>query len=248
MDIHIADITRLSSKAVHLSTGETLATDGLVCCTGWRNKPPFEVLPPGADADIGLPSQTTQYDELARKADTEIARQFPMLAHRPTGSLEQIARTEGSTGPFRLWRFIAPPTEKFDRSIIFLGLLTTPHFCISAELQSLWSVAYLTGKLVLDKKTPEERARSGVSYEEDRLWETVSMTQFSMWRSPAGHGYRYPDWVFDQMPYHDMLLRDLGLKFRRKSNFLKEWFAPYTPSDYKGIVREWLEMPSQAQD
>lgn len=246
VEVQIADIECLSSKTIHLSTGETFETDALVCCTGWRGKPPFQVLPDGADVDLGLPPQTTRYDELARQADAEIVRRFPMLADRPTGSLEQISRSEGSVGPFRLWRFIAPPAERFDRSIVFLGMLYNPPFCVNAELQSLWSVAYLTGKMVLDKRTSEERAQLGVSSEQERLWETVLTTQFGMWRSPAGNGFKFPDWVFDGMPYHDMLLRDLGLKFRRKSNFLKEWFTPYVASDYGGLIQEWLEMAGNA--
>lgn len=230
VDIHIADIETLSPKTVHLSTGEALHTDALLCCTGWCGKPPFQVLPDGAEADLGLPSRTSQFDGLARRADAEIIHRFPMLAHRPSGPHEQIARSAGSVGPFRLWRFIAPPTEKFDRSIVFVGMVGNPPFCVNAELQSLWSVAYLTGKMNLERKSAEER-----------LWETILTTQFSMWRSPAGNGYRFPDWVFDGLPYHDMLLRDLGLKFRRKSNFIKEWFTPYSAYDYKGIVDEWLE-------
>ena len=34
--VHIADIERLSSRAVKLSNGTTLPADALICSTGWK--------------------------------------------------------------------------------------------------------------------------------------------------------------------------------------------------------------------
>lgn len=41
--------------------------------------------------------------------------------------------------------------------------------------------------------------------------------------------------------YIDTLCRDLGIRTQRKSNPILEMFAPYRPSDYKGLVEEFLE-------
>ncbi|KAJ9637881.1 hypothetical protein H2199_007376 [Coniosporium tulheliwenetii] len=43
--VHIADITSLSDGTVHLSNGESLKTDALICSTGWKHRPPIDFLP-----------------------------------------------------------------------------------------------------------------------------------------------------------------------------------------------------------
>jgi hypothetical protein len=58
-------------------------------------------------------------------------------------------------------------------------------------------------------------------------------------RITGGAGRRYPDLVFDSLPYIDALLRDLGVSARRKSSLLKEIFEPYRLKDYQGLVEEW---------
>jgi hypothetical protein len=38
----------------------------------------------------------------------------------------------------------------------------------------------------------------------------------------------------------DLLLKDLGLPSHRKGGrWRREWFVPYTQSDYAGLVMEW---------
>jgi dimethylaniline monooxygenase (N-oxide forming) len=39
----------------------------------------------------------------------------------------------------------------------------------------------------------------------------------------------------------DILMRDMGLKVYRKSNWISEIFAPLRAQDYKGIVQEVLD-------
>lgn len=53
-------------------------------------------------------------------------------------------------------------------------------------------------------------------------------------------GCYVPDFVFDSLPYFDMLLTDLGLKCHRKQGAVAEIFSPYGPADYKGLVGEWM--------
>ncbi|KAG9031313.1 hypothetical protein FRB95_002886 [Tulasnella sp. JGI-2019a] len=236
VDIHIADISRITSKTIHLPTGEFIPTDALICCTGWYDTPPFKVLPEGIEGEMGLPYPLLKADALVAKADKEISQRFPILAAQPS-----MYKAEPKTNPFRLYRFIAPPTDTLGRSIVFMGIDATTGTAMCGELQALWAVAYLTGKLVLDKKTPEERARSGrTSFEDERLWETVLSSRFGRWRSPAGYGGRFPDMIFEGLPYQDLLLRDLGMKYRRKGSLWRELFTPYTVRDYKGLVDEWM--------
>lgn len=64
--------------------------------------------------------------------------------------------------------------------------------------------------------------------------------RYGKWRYPGGWAGQIPDFVFDALPYIDLLLRDLGINTRRKSGNLREIFEPYGPKDYVGIVQEWM--------
>ncbi|KAG8845066.1 hypothetical protein FRB96_002736 [Tulasnella sp. 330] len=235
VEVHITDITALTSRTIHLSTGEAISADALICCTGWLDIPAFKVLPEGIQGELGMPYPFPKADALVAKADKEILSKLPMLAAQPP-----MYEEDPKTRPFRLYRFIAPPTSAFDRSIAFVGVASALATLLSGELQALWAVAYLTGRLDLEKRSPVERATCGMTLEDERLWETVLATRFGRWRSPAGYGARFPELTFDAMPYHDLLLRDLGLEFRRKRSWLRERFTPYNVKDYEGIVDEWL--------
>ncbi|KAL5050993.1 hypothetical protein BDW71DRAFT_203038 [Aspergillus fruticulosus] len=75
------------------------------------------------------------------------------------------------------------------------------------------------------------------------LYETALHTQFGVHRYPGGLGRRNPDFVFDAIPYVDVLLKDLGLSGRRKEGgFLDRWLQPYGVEDYVGIVPEWIAL------
>ena len=69
--------------------------------------------------------------------------------------------------------------------------------------------------------------------------ETVLHSRFGRWRYPAGYGARFPDFVFDAVPYLDLLLGDLGLPIYRKTGWVAEATEPYGPEDYRGLVEEW---------
>lgn len=40
-------------------------------------------------------------------------------------------------------------------------------------------------------------------------------------------------------------MRDLGLNPRRKKTFFEEWFIPYRPQDYRGLIQEYLTVHSR---
>ncbi len=58
-------------------------------------------------------------------------------------------------------------------------------------------------------------------------------------RHPTGYGANLPDMAFDALPYIGLLLRDLGLDVWRKSNLWAEFFHPYGPPDFAGLVETW---------
>jgi hypothetical protein len=103
---------------------------------------------------------------------------------------------------------------------------------IRLEIQCLWAVAYLNNKL------PSIDGGGGTA--EDVFAETALSQRYAQHRAPYGHGRLYPDLVFDQLPYWDVLLHDLGLKTKRKGSTMKELFEAYTQADYQGIVNEWM--------
>lgn len=245
--IHIADITHLSSKTVHLSNGKALTSDALVCSTGWRHHPPVKFLPEGIDRELGLPYHAEKEPEDPRvaEADEIILTRFPRLRAQPEINpkytpLENPHSKSALNRPYRLYRFMIPPAYISDRSIAFNGMFQCIDTALGAQLQALWLSAYLDGKLAVDRLTPEQRRQSKTSLVDDVERETILHSQFGKWRYPAGFGARYPDFVFDALPYMDMLLQDLGLECHRKGGgMLAEWFRPYGPEDYRGLVDEW---------
>lgn len=40
-------------------------------------------------------------------------------------------------------------------------------------------------------------------------------------------------------------MRDLGLDPRGKSSLFEEWFDPYRPRDYRGLIQEYLAVHPQ---
>lgn len=78
----------------------------------------------------------------------------------------------------------------------------------------------------------------------DRLYETLLHNRFGTWRYPSALGKekpgRFPDFVFDALPYIDLLLADVGVKRWRKGGGWKEVWGSYGVEDYRGIVGEWV--------
>jgi hypothetical protein len=241
--VHIADITHLSARTVHLSDGSELEADALVCCTGWKYRPPMDFLPAStnSDAALGFPHRSSEVDDpLARAADAEILTRFPRLQNPPV----QNPPSNGAPNrPWRLYRFMVPPAYIPDKSIAFAGALASLMVPTCAEIQALWIAAYFTGKLDVEalSTAPAPRGIFSSSWTPgDRIyWDTIVNSQFGKWRCPAGNGQYYPDFIFDAVPYFDTLLKDLGLSTHRKKNRWAEWTQPYGPRDYKGLVEEW---------
>ena len=102
--------------------------------------------------------------------------------------------------------------------------ISTP---LVAQTQALWLAVYLGGKLAIN------------GTQEEITWQTMLHSQFGKWRYRCGYGERYPDFVFDALPYLDLLLQDLRLRSHRKKGKIAEWFEPYGPEDYKGLIEEW---------
>ncbi|KAJ5734947.1 uncharacterized protein N7483_000072 [Penicillium malachiteum] len=249
--VHVAELEHLADHSVHLSTGEYLPTSALICSTGWRCTPNLKFLPEGIDRELGFPWSTDPLDDkMVQAADAEILRRFPRLTDQPQLNPKFHPLNDESEAavphPFRLARFMIPLSTLKDRSLAFMGIPMTINTTLIAQAQALWISAYFGGDLTptsTERCPPAVRAASDSKKEDDNdldlAWETTLHSEFGKYRYPAGFGKRNPDFVFDAIPYVDLMLRDLGLSPERKSGFLARAFQPYGAEDYKGLVDEW---------
>jgi hypothetical protein len=230
--VHIADIDHLSKHTVHLSNGDAIGTEVLVCGTGWKDAPPVNFV---TKRDMGLPclnpvtsSTAIRMEEIA---DKEILERFPGLAEQPP-QLTNLKTIDGvdvsRRQPYRLYRFMVPPAYMESRTLAFAGVLRSPSTSLIAQTQALWITAFLNNEI-------SSLAASGPKNINRVTYETVLHTQFSKWRYSRGFGDRYPELWFDSLPYLDMLLKDLGMRIHRKGSWWREIFNGYSPRDYVGV-------------
>jgi hypothetical protein len=264
--VHVADITQLSRRKVHLSSGETFNTDAFLLCTGWKHTSSIEYIPASLEERLGLPhansSTNKEQQSLESRADSEILFTYPRLKKRPVeknkfkplSNADSPAATEEQMSGMNLYRFMVPADEELleAHDIAFVGNLMTITTPTVAEIQSLWITAYFDGKVTplapqtsSSRSTPPSQTVDPAAESDPQIasvqYSATLHNRFGKWRYPGGWGGKIPDFVFDALPYMDMLLTDLGVKSRRKSGFLKEISEPYGPEDYVGIVDEWMK-------
>ena len=251
--VHVnrAHITSIESRSVILSTGDTIPTDALVFCTGWELSFP-SFFSQSLSEELGLPvdpnmlsiPEKQYWEDLDTAAKKEIDDLYPVLKNPP----KNINIPKSTATPFRLFRSMVPPKLacRGDDSILILGNYANGRVQVTAELASLWSVAYLEG--LLPEKTKAVLA--------DRKAMDKDIAHIDAYRRK-----RYLNWfpyrlsIFETPEYDDQMLTDLGLRTDRKrmnmpgglkgwfglKAWMAEWFESYLASDYKGIVQEFLE-------
>lgn len=223
--VYRQDIVSLEDHSIHLKDGSIIASDILVCATGWR--PSLSFFDAAQAAEFGLPSlpsdlhptEAVKWEALDKEADHRILQQFPQLSNPPPHAEPNVTRS-----PFRLYKMIAPLN---DDSIAFLGHIIVGNNFRAAECQGLWAVAYLDGKLSLPSTAEKEKE--------------ISLT--ATWCKR-----RYPyqgvsgNWLYyDLIPYTDKLLEQIGLSSHRRSNWFKDFFAPCNASDLRHLQKEYLK-------
>ena len=258
--IHIAEIDHLSPGIIHLSDGSSVKSDSMLVHTGWKRVPPIKFLPDGIEAELGIPHERNaalgKHDlasnkSLLDRADQEILSQFPRLKNQPhclkeyvpLSNVKGTAKSETLTEynkltPFMLHRYMVPPSEKFlrHRDVAFCGMVQNFSTAILAHTQSLWIAAFMSHRL--DRDPASDVSKPEVL--EELQYQTLLNNRFGKWRYPVDWGNKAPAFVFDAVPYYDLLLRDLGLKFKRKSGLLSELFQAYGPEDYRETSLEWV--------
>ncbi|KAI1650987.1 FAD/NAD(P)-binding domain-containing protein [Daldinia loculata] len=263
VDIHIGEIVRLSPGKVHLADGTEFESEAFLANTGWKHVPPIKFLPEGIEKDLGTPHEVLEnapVQDLANnhmlleRADKEILERFPRLKIQPVWNKNFVPLIDQkgiSTGeksrtpltPYMLHRFLVPASPRFlrPRDIAFVGCQANLSNVITAHITGLWVSAYFSGKLTRDpSKVIDDKAEM-----EKLQYETVLHNRFGRWRYPTEWGNKGPNFIFDAVPYFDLLQRDLGLDPFRKSNALTEMYDSYGPEDYRYINEEWLEKQAQ---
>ena len=222
--VHVADITRLEGENIHLSTGDVIGTDVLICATGWKKGSDLKFV----NYSPALPHSKDELTTLRANADKEVRDMFPGLKAQPVMRYEHLKDT--GVEPLRNYRFIVPANSVAKRNIAFAGMVSTVCTSIFSSVQGLWISAFFDGKLSRVAKN-----------EGEGLKEVMLHTQFEKWRYPYGYGAHLPDFAFDSLPYVDLLVNDLGLRCHRKGSQVQELAEAYKPWDYLGLVEEWVE-------
>lgn len=264
--IHVSEVDHLSPGTVHLTDGTSFASDAILANTGWKIVPPMKFLPEGIDAELGLPHTriekgfTTPVSPadlgnnhaLLEKADKEILARFPRLKDQPVWNKNYVpvTHTKGISSddkagpdvpltPYMLHHFIVPASERLlrTRDIAFTGMVSSFSNIINAHVQGLWISAYFQGKLAMDPAS----AVGDADKMKELQYQTVLHNRFGKWRYPVDWGNRNPNFIFDAVPYLDLLVRDLGCQVWRKGGkgFMAEIYDPYGPEDYKDLNEEW---------
>ncbi|KAL6249321.1 hypothetical protein RBB50_003174 [Rhinocladiella similis] len=226
--VNIDEIAGVGPESIDLASGQKLKADVAVLATGWRKEPSVEFIK-GSEAEVGQRHSPADLEALTKQADHEILARFPSLRTQPerTDQLQEKL-AERMNQPLRMYRFMVPPATVAKRNLAFVGMSSSITTSIVATVQALWISAFFDGKL---DRLPDS--------EDEIKWQTVLHSQFGRWRYPIGYGPSFPDFVFDAVPYVDMLLRDVNLESHRKRGKMADMFDPYGPEDYVGLIDEW---------
>jgi hypothetical protein len=248
----------MKGRTLQLSNQSPLKVDAVVFAIGWES-PINRMFTTELKAELGLPvpwdrlstSEAKYWKNLDALADKEILDLYPIFANPPCKYIERDA----GYAPFRLFRGLVPPTMAVaHRNIVFLGRLGNVQQTSLAEINALWSVAYVEGLLPLEKLVKDE----------DAMKREVALVSAFMKRRYPGRR-NIPIALLEVRDWMDVMLRDLGLRtdrnrlaWERSANkgfgwfglkgWVVEWFKPYEPVVYKGILGEFLERLNQQDD
>lgn len=241
--IHHADLMSLSEDSILMTDGLVEEVDALVCCTGWNALPPIEFQPLEIRYSLGIPQEESESEVvLAQNARSWILDKRPYL--RKVCRSTQIAEVDKGptlrerTTPYRLHRFVVPSNARFlaAKNLAFIGIDLSLLTVLLAQVQALWITAFFKDKL--------SHVRSSGPEHQQIVHETITQSEYQQLRRPkisGGAGEKFPDLVFDSLPYVDLLLKDLGLQTMRKGKWISDMMVPYSLQDYQNLVQEWMK-------
>ena len=234
LSVHRASPTRLLKGGLQLDSGEVLKADAVVYATGWQSS--IDFFNDEEAAQLGIPIPRSQQDVSQEKlwanledmADTQVTEALPQLSKSPRPDFET-----GKTH-FRLYRQVLSPKllAEQDRSITFVGMLSSSQTSFASELSALWAVAWMED--IFPNSLPTKA----------QMEKDVAKVNAWMARRHGPRGRRNPEIILEIQTFFDVLMEDLGLRVKRKQKSLfgplAEWLIPYQASDYNGVVEEFL--------
>lgn len=246
LEIHDDPVERLSDCGVHLAGGKVIKADVVVCATGWQKSSSlfdeqlaFDLGLPGSGEHEPAPARE-RWSSLAEAATSKIASMFPKLSRAP-----DKAESRSGLTPYCLYRNIVPAglAARNDRSIAFTGAVITSQTFTFAELSGLYAVAYLENLMPRPLPSLENME--------------TDIALVNAW-SQARYGSRAVDEQlnFNERAYFDALCQDLGIDPKRKTGSkrlfrldrtFQEYFTPYRPKDWSGLVEEFLRNARRLQ-
>lgn len=273
--VHLADGTALASEALLANTGWKHVPPLRFLPAGIEKELGIPHAWAAADAADADDADLANNKRLMARADAEILRRFPRLRREPVWNRHYVPLVEQegiSSGdavmpckaltPYMLHRFVAPASARLlrARDVAFVGVVSNFSNMICAHVQGLWIAAYFAGALRPAARAPggggggagDDDDDDGDDTDADAAaalrYETVLHNRFGRWRYPVDWGARSPSFIFDAVPYLDLLLRDLGLAIHRKGGWWAEMTAPYGPEDYRTVNDEWLASQAAGWD
>lgn len=224
VQIHRSDISELNEKAICLENGTFVPCEAILLGTGFVRAYPFfdtqqhielGLSQPKANGDAKIEAE---WDRLYEEADEKAISQFPILKESP-GYIKNH-----STTPYRLYNVIAPLNNQ---PIAFVGCVSAANMFTAAEIQALWTTAYLDRQIDLP---PIEERKAQVAL--DNAW---SKRRYPYYGQTSGI-----DFSFEHVLYCDRLLKELGLSSHVQRSWRSYWFAPNYASTFKGVKDEYL--------
>ncbi|KAF2111413.1 flavin-binding monooxygenase-like protein-like protein [Lophiotrema nucula] len=225
VNVYRAKVKKLTPTELYLDDkeGTHFSCDAVLCGTGWKSG--LVMFSDDLSMELGLPFRKdleykdSKWKQLIEAADEKIVRRFPILRDPPPHP-----HISPKSTPYKLYQGIAP---LHDDSIVFLGHVLGANNMLVAEVQAMWAVAHMAGNISMP--AIEEREK------EIATWLAWNRRRY------LSNGELGIYMAFDQIPYVDTLLDQMGLSAHRQKGWLKDFFAPLWPSDVGKAWSEYLE-------
>ncbi|KAI1780608.1 cofactor FMO1 FAD enzyme [Hypoxylon cercidicola] len=229
--VHRTEIASLTDgDKVTLRNGAQFETDYIILCTGFdKSYQPFSKDLQQACGLAPAPADAEKWAKLEAAAEKTVDELLPAIKESPLQVSDDIngRRKDLAHGPSRHYRRLVIPdmVAAGDRSIYFPGFIHSIYTPLVSEVQALWGVTFLLG--LNDPPSQEEMER------EVAEWNVWSRKRY------LTQGRKHAYAIYDFLSYIDLLLGDLGVSTKRKSNIFSDLFLPAYPRDYCGLIEEF---------
>ncbi len=192
---------------LYLSNQSQVDVDAVVFATGWESST-GAMFSPELQVELGLPVlwdclqefKANYWKQRDASEDKKIINLYPLFDNMPY----EYSYRDAEYTPYRLFRGLIPPSVTAETNIVLLGKVGNLQQTSLAEINALWSVAYLEGLLPLESLVRDQEAMN----------REVARTNAFMKRRYPGRR-NIPLALLEVRDLMDLLLRDLGVRADR---------------------------------